>query len=74
VGHLLVNVSDTKQPVALPLDMRNAPPSRACDVDIYRCGSGRGFEPLWRSTSLPREFRIELTPLEAVFVEIHSVR
>jgi len=70
VGHLLVNVSDTKQLVAVRLDTRNAPAMTKCDADLCRPGSGRDFEALWRDAALPRDFRTDIAPLEAVFVEM----
>jgi hypothetical protein len=73
VGHLLVNVSDTKQRVAMRLDARNAPAMPESDADIYRPGSGRDFEPLWRNAELPRDFQSDIAPLEAVFIETRPV-
>jgi hypothetical protein len=74
VGHVFVNVSGAKQPLAVRLDTRNAPTMPQSDADVYRSGEESGFEPLWRNASLPRDFRIELAPLESVFVEIRPVK
>jgi len=67
VGHCLVNITDAKQPVQLRLDTRNAPGWAKADVDLYRAGTP---EPLFRGVALPREYTLDLEPLEAVFFVI----
>lgn len=70
VGHLLVNVSEAPQSLAFSLDSRNGPPFGRARVELFRSSRDGGFQPLWDDTPLPRQWAIELAPLEAVFVEI----
>jgi hypothetical protein len=71
VGHLFVNISETRQPLEVALDTRNAPAWKTCDADVYRSADA-AFQPLWRGAPLPKTFRVELAPLEAVFVEMRE--
>lgn len=72
IGHLFVNLSETRQPLQVALDTRNAAPMKACDAEIYRSTTGESFRPLWQSTPLPKVFTTELAPLEVVFIELHG--
>lgn len=70
VGHLFVNIAETRQPLEVSLDTRNAPAFDAGDADIHRSTAPDSFRPLWRKESMPKSFRTELEPLEVVFVEV----
>lgn len=70
VGHLLVNISEARQPLALQLDTRNAPAWKKCRAEIYRSEQAADFRPLWPQTELPRALSLELSPLEVAFIEI----
>lgn len=70
IGHLFVNLSETIQPLKVRLDTRNTPVARSCDAEIYRSTTGESFQPLWQSVELPKEFTVDLAPLEVVFVEL----
>lgn len=74
IGHLLVNIAETRQPLHVNLDTRNAPAARSYDAQIYRSTQGETFRPLWQSQSLPKEFTAELEPLEVVFVELDALK
>jgi len=74
MGHLFVNIFETRQPLAVNLDTRNVPPAEAYDVEVYRSTAGEVFQPLWQHVKLPREYHVDLAPLEAVFVELCSSR
>jgi len=52
----------------------NVPPAEAYDVEVYRSTAGEVFQPLWQHVKLPREYHVDLAPLEAVFVELCSSR
>lgn len=70
IGHLFVNISDVAQPVKVDLDARNVASPALCNAAICRPQSNDGFQPLWKEVSVPKEFAIELAPLEVVFVEL----
>jgi hypothetical protein len=70
VGHLFVNISETRQPLTVQLDTRNAPGWPKCDVSVCSSEEASAFRPLWNNTPLPQEFARELQPLEVLFVEI----
>lgn len=70
IGHLFVNIAETKQPLMVALDARNSTAMKSGDAQIVRTSSGQSFEPLWRNARLPREFAAELKPAEAVFIEL----
>ena len=70
IGHLLVNIAETRQPLKVSLDTRNAPVADSYDAQIYRSTQGEAFRPLWRSQRVPKELAAELEPLEVVFVEL----
>jgi hypothetical protein len=70
IGHLFVNIAETRQRLTVALDTRNAPAKPAYDVQVYRSAQDATFQPLWQRVSLPKEFVAELEPLETVFVEL----
>lgn len=70
IGHLFVNIAETKQSLKAALDTRNAPLTKPCDAQIFRTSSGRAFEPLWQNAQMPRELMVEIEPTEAIFVEL----
>ncbi len=72
IGHLFVNISEKTQPLAVSLDTRNLPAAGTYDVEVYRSTAGPAFQPLWQKAKLPREYRTDLAPLEAVFVELSA--
>jgi hypothetical protein len=75
IGHLFVNISETRQPLAVSLDTRNAQAAaKAYDAEVHRSTAGQAFQPLWQHVQLPREYHVDLAPLEAVFVELCSSR
>ena len=43
-------------------------------MEVYRSTAGQVFQPLWRHVKLPKEYHVDLAPLEAVFVELRSGR
>jgi len=67
-GHCLVNITDEKQQVDLQLDTRNAPGWPKADIDLYRAGNYQECENLFKGTTLPKNYLMELAPLEAVFI------
>lgn len=69
VGHLFVNISETKQVLKVAIDTRNAPGWPAADVEVSTSEEGTTFRPLWKAIQLPKEYSRELEPLEVVFVE-----
>lgn len=73
IGHLFVNIAESKQSLKVSLDARNAPAAKSYNAEIYRSTAGESFQPLWQKTPVPREFTAELAPLEVVFVELRSV-
>ncbi len=74
VGHLFVNLAQTKLPLEVELDTRNAPSFTSCDVSACRSGSGGQFQPLWNGVTLPRRFSTVLAPDEIVFLELRAVK
>jgi len=70
IGHLFVNIAETRQPLEVNLDTRNAPAEESCDARIYRSTQGETFRPLWQNQHVPQEFTAELEPMEVVFVEL----
>lgn len=70
IGHLFFNLAETRQPLQVALDTRNAPAAPAYDAEIYRSTAGEAFQPLWQKAALPKAFSTELAPLEVVFVEL----
>jgi hypothetical protein len=70
IGHLFVNIAETRQMLTVALDTRNAPAKPSYDVEVYRSAQGETFQPLWQHASMPREFAAELEPREVVFVEL----
>ncbi|MCC6354421.1 MAG: hypothetical protein IT577_11075 [Verrucomicrobiae bacterium] len=70
IGHLFVNVAETRQPLRVTLDARNAPREKFYDAEILRPAAGKDFVPLWRRATLPGEFVADLAPSEALFVEL----
>ena len=70
IGHLFVNIAETRQPLKMSLDTRNAPAEESYDARIYRSTQGETFRPLWRNQHVPKEFAADLEPLEVVFVEL----
>jgi hypothetical protein len=73
IGHLLVNIAQTGQPLRIQLDTRNVPASGPYDAEIWRSTCTTGFEPLWQRAGLPRPLSVELKPAEVVFVELRGV-
>jgi hypothetical protein len=72
IGHLFVNISPTRQPLAVAIDTRNVPAAAAYDVDVYRSTAGQAFQPLWQRVKLPKPYATELAPLEVVFLELRA--
>jgi hypothetical protein len=72
IGHLFVNIAETKQPLRVNLDTRNAPAGKAYDAEIHRSSQGQEFQPLWQRVALPKEFSVELAPTEVVFVTLQT--
>lgn len=70
IGHLFVNLAETKQPLKVSLDSRNTAAAKSYDATIYRSTDGDSFKPLWQGVELPKGFAVELAPLEVVFVEL----
>lgn len=70
IGHLFVNIAETRQALRAGIDSRNAPAGEAWDVSVYRSAGAGAFEPLWQGQRLPKDFAAELEPLEAVFIEL----
>ncbi|MCX6898664.1 MAG: DUF6259 domain-containing protein [Verrucomicrobia bacterium] len=73
IGHLFVNISETRQPLKVSLDTRNAPAAKSCDAEIYRSTACKSFTPLWQNVQAPKEFAAELEPMEAVFIELRKI-
>jgi len=74
IGHLFVNIAETRQPLQVSLDTRNTHADESYDAWIYRSTEGETFRPLWQSQHVPKDFAADLEPLEVVFVELHSRR
>lgn len=74
IGHLFVNIAETKQRLNVQLDTRNTPTRRAYDADLYTSQDRSSFQPLWQGLQLPKEFARELAPMEVVFVELREAR
>ncbi len=74
IGHLLVNIAETRQTMKVNLDTRNAPAASSYDAQIYRSTHGDTFRPLWQNQHVPQEFTAELEPLEVVFIELSGHR
>lgn len=72
IGHLFVNIAETRQPLKVIIDSRNAPAAKAWDVEIYRSTASESFQPLWQNTQVPKEFSTEVEPLEIVFMELRA--
>jgi hypothetical protein len=72
IGHLFVNIAETKQPLKVCLDTRNAPAAKSYAAEIWRSTAGESFKPLWQDASLPKEFAAELEPAEAMFIELRK--
>ncbi|HPA19033.1 MAG TPA: DUF6259 domain-containing protein [Verrucomicrobiae bacterium] len=72
VGHLFVSIAETKQPLKVALDTRNAPPARSYDAEILRSTDVELFKPLWRKAQMPKEFIADLEPMETVFIELRK--
>lgn len=72
IGHLFVNISETRQPLRVSLDTRNVPAAKSYDVEVYRSAQGQSFQPLWQNVTLPREYKADLAPLEVLFVELRG--
>lgn len=72
IGHLFVNIAETRQPLKVSLDTRNARADESYAAQIYRSTEGETFRPLWQSRDLPKDFAAELEPLEVVFIELRS--
>jgi len=72
-GHCLVNITSTNQSVKLHLDTRNVPGWPSVDIDLYRADKPDAPEQIFRKVSLPKEYKLELAPLEAVFFVIRPV-
>ena len=72
IGHLFVNIAETRQPLRMNLDTRNAPAVKSYNVEIYRSTARDSFQPLWQDTPVPKEFSTELEPLEVVFIELRE--
>jgi hypothetical protein len=70
VGHVFVNLAQTKQELEVDLDTRNAPAWDLCDAFLNRSEGGDRFTPLWKSVALPRKFATVLAPEEILFVEL----
>jgi len=70
IGHLFFNLAETRQPLQVALDTRNAPAATAYDAEIYRSTAGEAFQPLWQKAALPKAFSTELAPLEVMFIEL----
>jgi hypothetical protein len=74
IGHLFVNISETKQPLNVRLDTRNVPARGSYDVELYESKDRSSFQPLWQGVQLPKEFARELAPMEVVFLELREAR
>ncbi|MCX6906492.1 MAG: DUF6259 domain-containing protein [Verrucomicrobia bacterium] len=72
IGHLFVNIAETKQALKVNLDTRNAPAGKSFDTEIWRSTAQTSFTPLWQAAQLPKEFVTELEPTEAVFIELRK--
>ena len=56
IGHLFVNIAETRQPLKVNFDTRNAPAQKSYDAQIYRSTQGETFRALWQSQHVPRAF------------------
>ncbi|NLY00374.1 MAG: hypothetical protein GXY83_30125 [Rhodopirellula sp.] len=74
IGHLFVNIAETRQPLTVNLDTRNAPAAESYAAQVYRSTEGEAFRQVWQSQAIPKEYAIELNPLEVVFVELRPGR
>ncbi len=72
IGHLFVNIAETRQALKVSLDTRNAPATKSYDAEIYRSSDDEAFRPLWQGQPVPKEYTTELAPLEVVFVELST--
>ena len=72
IGHLFVNIAETRQPLKVSLDTRNAPAAGSYDAEIYHSTDGESFKPLWKNVQMPKEFVAEMEPMAAVFIELRS--
>jgi hypothetical protein len=72
IGHLFINFSETRQPLQVRLDTRNAPILKTYIAEIHRSTVSAGFQALWKGVVLPKEFTSELEPNEAVFIELRE--
>lgn len=72
IGHLFINIAETRQPLQVRLDTRNAPAAKSGSAEIYRSTTGDSFQALWQNVSLPKEFSTDLEPLEVVFIELQT--
>ncbi|MFZ2644423.1 MAG: DUF6259 domain-containing protein [Verrucomicrobiia bacterium] len=72
IGHLFVNIAETRQPLKVNLDTRNAPAANLYNAEIHRSTAGESFRPLWQDVKVPKEFAAELEPMETVFVELRG--
>ncbi|MBM4091513.1 MAG: hypothetical protein FJ276_19115 [Planctomycetes bacterium] len=70
IGHLFVNIAETRQPLKINVDTRNARAEESYGAWIYRSIESATFRPLWQSERVPREFDAELEPLEVLFIEL----
>ena len=67
-----MNIAETRQPLTVDLDSRNAPAANTYDARLYRSTEGQAFRPLWQNQHVAQVFTAELEPLEVVFVELSS--
>ena len=74
VGHLLVNVTNARQPLRFPLDTRNAPGWSKTDADLHRAAEPGAPTALFRGVSLPQECKLELEPLAAAFIVLRPAK
>jgi hypothetical protein len=72
IGHLFVNIAETRQPLKVNLDTRNAPAAKSYAAEIWRSTAGESFKLLWQNVQVPKEFAAELEPTEAVFIELRK--
>ncbi len=72
IGHLFINFAETRQPLKVRLDTRNAPAFKTCTAEIHRSTTSAGFQPLWSGVTLPKEFATELEPTAAIFIELRE--
>ena len=67
VGHCLVNITDTVQPLHLQLDARNAEGWSKADIDIYSADKHEECRNLFKNVTLPQAYDLALAPDAAVF-------